>query len=57
MLELIQTLIKDMELPSFRKDQDTLPNMKWLFKNLAKRNSGHPNYASAMVALKRLLGR
>lgn len=36
-----------MDIPSFRKEIDKV-NLKWLAKNLAKRNSDNPNYTRAM---------
>lgn len=43
----LQKLLKTMDIPSFRKEIDKV-NLKWLAKNLAKRNSENPNYARAM---------
>jgi len=49
-------LIKGMELPDFRKTQDTIHNMQWLFKNLGRFNTTHPNYEKAMAILGNLTG-
>lgn len=43
----LQKLLNSMDIPSFRKEIDKV-NLKWLIKNLAKRNSDNPNYARAM---------
>lgn len=42
----IERLIKNMNLPHFRKDC-TLSNVKWLLKNMGVRNKEHPNFERA----------
>ena len=39
----IRNLFKDMDLPDWRKDKNTIDNLKWIQKNLAKRNKTRPN--------------
>lgn len=51
--ELTQ-LLKSMDIPSYRKEIDKV-NLKWLTKNLAKRNSENPNYARTMELIHTIL--
>ena len=32
----------DMDVPAMRRDTSDLANVRWLLRNLAIRNSGHP---------------
>lgn len=50
----LQRLLKPMDIPSFRKDIDKV-NLKWLTKNLARKNAEHPNYARAMELVHTIL--
>ena len=51
----LKSLLKDMDIPSFRKDDIDKVNLKWLAKNLAKRNMSHPNYVRAMQLVHTIL--
>lgn len=51
----LKSLLKDMDIPSFRKDDIDKVNLKWLAKNLAKRNISHPNYVRAMQLVHTIL--
>jgi len=51
----IRNLFKDMDLPDWRKDKNTIDNLKWIQKNLAKRNKTRPNYNKVMCAIKSVL--
>lgn len=48
-------LIKNMDLPSFRKTQDTIHNIEWLGRNIGIRNSDHPNFNQALEVIKSIL--
>jgi len=55
MLQQLQSLIRPMDLPHFRKSGTTHKNLEWLHKNLKVRNESHKNYEPAMEVLKDLL--
>lgn len=46
----IKECLKDFDVPSWRKE-----NLKWIYENLGKRNSNHPNYNEVMSLLKEVL--
>lgn len=41
-------MLKPMDLPWNRRKNFTPQKLRWLKKNLGKRNSGHKNYKEAM---------
>ena len=51
----IKKLFKTMDIPDYRKEKNTIENLKWLHKNLGARNKKHPNYNSAMMAITSVL--
>ena len=50
----LEMLLKSMDIPHFRKQIDK-NNLKWLLKNLGKRNHDHPNYDQAMELVNRMM--
>lgn len=48
--ELFASLIKDMDVPEFRRT-----DYHWLSRNLFVRNSEHPNFKQAIEVLKKIL--
>jgi len=54
-IETLRRLISSMDLPDWRKTQDTPHNLRWIARNMGIRNSGHPNYQEARQILARLL--
>lgn len=51
----LKNLLKKMDIPSYRFDNFSFNNLTWLRKNLAKRNSNHPNFNQAFNEIKRKL--
>lgn len=51
----IQKLFKDMIIPDYRKEKNTIENLKWLQKNLGVKNKNHPNYNKALSAITSVL--
>lgn len=51
----ISKLFRDMDIPDWRKDKNTIENLKWIQKNLGARNKNRPNYEKAMCAIKSVL--
>ena len=55
---LFQTLedaIKSMDIPFHRRSQNTIDNIRWLHKNLGKRNKSHKDYVKAMHIINNIL--
>ena len=50
----IWRLPDDMEIPENNRDLDVRRNVRWLIRNLAVRNSGHPCFKSVMNHLKEM---
>jgi hypothetical protein len=50
LLDQLNELMAGMDLPSYRKEDP-----KWLLKNLAVRNSEHPNFSKAKEMLRSLV--
>lgn len=51
----ISKLFKDLDVPDWRREKNTIDNLKWIQKNLGKRNQGKPSYEKAMCAIKSVL--
>lgn len=47
----------DMDVPSWRRDTTQVPNLLWLDRNLAVRNSKHSKFQETMDAINAALGR
>jgi hypothetical protein len=54
-LEQLQTLIRTMELPFYRKAVVDKHGLLWLARNMGMRNSDHPKYSDAVELLKKVL--
>ena len=46
--EELRRLLKGMDLPDHRKMQSTLDNVRWLRRNISKKNSEHNNIYEAI---------
>ena len=53
--EKLERLLKPMDLPWNRKREFTPAKLKWLDKNLAKRNEKHKNYTEAKATIEKLI--
>ena len=51
----LKSLLKDMDIPSFRKDDIDKVNLKWLVKNLSKCIINHTNYVRSMQLVHTIL--
>lgn len=51
----ISKLFQDLDVPDWRREKNTIDNLKWIQKNLGKRNSKKPAYEKAMCAIKSVL--
>jgi len=51
-LDQLETITMYMDVPSFRRR-----NVRWLRKNLKKRNADHPKYEDAMNLIEELYKR
>jgi hypothetical protein len=51
----INNLFKDMDIPDWRKEKNTIDNLKWIQKNLYIRNKNKPNYEKVMCVIKSVL--
>jgi hypothetical protein len=49
-------LLKPMDLPWNRKDDFTPHKLRWLRKNMCKRNQAHENYTEAIRLIDEMLG-
>jgi hypothetical protein len=49
-LDTLEDLIRDMDVPEFRRRK-----VPWLSRNLAVRNSDHPNFPAAMEIVEDLM--
>ena len=54
-LEQLQTLIRTMELPFYRKANLDKHGLLWLARNMGMRNKNHPKYPEAVEQLKIIL--
>lgn len=43
----LHTLIKDMDIPDYRKTNTNPDNLKWLGRNIQVRNSNHANFTES----------
>lgn len=50
-LKLIERLVKDMDLPGYRKTVKHNDDARWLKNNLHVRNAEHKNYKEVMDLL------
>ena len=50
----LEELLKPMNIPRHRKEVDKV-NLKWLSKNLARKNKDHPNYQRAEALIQQSL--
>lgn len=50
----LENLLKPMDLPWNRKKDFNPSKLKWLMKNLSKRNGSHTNYIEAMSIISEL---
>lgn len=53
--QTIKKLFANMDLPDWRKEKNTIDNLKWIQKNIGKRNKNHPNYLKVTMAIKSVL--
>ena len=53
-LKIKMTLPEDMDIPENNRDLSSMRNVRWLLRNLAVRNSGHPCFQSVMKNLTNL---
>lgn len=51
---LLRNLIADMDLPHQRKSPVNIQDLHWLGRNMALKNSGHPQLDAARNELERL---
>lgn len=51
----ISKFFKDMDIPDWRKEKNTIENLKWIQSNLGIRNKNKPNYDKAMLSIKSVL--
>ena len=51
----LNAVIKTMDLPDWRKQKNTIENVRWLYDNMGKRNSKHQNYDKARNFINSLL--
>ena len=49
------TIPEDMDIPAMRRDTSKPENLKWLIRNLAIRNSNHPDFKKVIEELKKSL--
>jgi hypothetical protein len=52
--EQLTRLMVTMEIPDNNRDLSVARNIFWLNRNLAIRNSGHPDFAAAWILLRRV---
>lgn len=50
--EQLYSYLKSMDLPDYRKNSFNKVGIEWLYKNLGKRNSEHPNFEKAFSEIK-----
>jgi len=54
-MKTLLELLRRMDLPDHRKENDTIHNVRWLARNLGVRNEDHPNFDRTMEVIKRIL--
>ena len=55
-LRITRTIPLDMDVPAMRRDVSDRSNVQWLLRNLAVRNSEHPQFEAVQKKLKSLMG-
>jgi len=50
----LKEAIKDMNIPEMRKNVGNMSDVRWIGRNMAIRNSGHPNFEQARDLLRQL---
>ncbi len=55
-LRITRVIPLDMDVPAMRRDVSTRSNVQWLLRNLAVRNSEHPQFEAVQKKLKSLMG-
>ena len=51
----LTVLLEKMDVPNMRRDVTVASNLRWLQRNLAVRNSQHPNMSAVRVLIRALL--
>ena len=51
----LTVLLENMDVPNMRRDVTVASNLRWLQRNLAVRNSQHPNMSAVRVLIRDLL--
>ena len=51
----LTVLLEKMDVPNMRRDVTVASNLRWLQRNLAVRNSQHPNMSAVRVLIRDLL--
>ena len=54
-IEQLQTLLRTMHLPTYRKASLDKHGLLWLARNMGMQNKEHPKYPNAVELLKKLL--
>jgi hypothetical protein len=54
-LERLQTILRTMHLPTYRKSSLDKYGLLWLVRNMGIQNSENPKYSDAVELLKKLL--
>ena len=54
-LERLQTILRTMHLPTYRKSSLDKRGLLWLARNMGMQNGEHPKYSNAVELLKKLL--
>ena len=52
-LRITRVIPLDMDVPAMRRDVSNRSNVAWLLRNLAVRNSEHPQFESVIETLKK----
>jgi hypothetical protein len=51
----LKTLLRQLDVPAMRTDVTRESNLRWLMRNLAANNSGHPMLDTVLVMVHELL--
>ena len=54
-LREIEKILKDFDLPEYRKTGSTIHNLLWLFRNIHIKNANHPKKDEAISLIKEVL--
>lgn len=49
----LDALLLDMDIPAIRRDTNKPENLRWMARNLAINNQGHPNLDAVLDEIKR----